>query len=489
MLRNLPPLVQDQTLYSWCGLAHAWNGLNSVETSQRLFGSPSAALIHDFPAHLATLDGKTKGQLGNPRTLALSHTLLGYFLPLVNPDVAATILHRTHEGTMPELKMKLGITASGIGGHHPLKGCSACFDEDEATHGFAYWHVAHQFPSVMVCETHKLPLLMAWDPITPVHRRGWLLPRGGLSKRWIEISIDSELQMERLLRLAAFSARFSELSPGSLDGSILAKAYQAALRGRGLATVGGNLRLSALIEATRTHYRGVETLPGFEALQSVTPDWPGLAGALTRRKPRPGHPLKHLLLISMLFERWEDFLSTYDHSGIPTEPPASSVTEDPDSVRTDAFHKLVSKGESIRSASSELGISTTTGVKWAKQLGLAFTPRAKTFSEEKKAIARKMLQNGKESATVAEAVGVSRVSVNRLLASEVELQEAWTFARFLVRQKQARRRFMLVLKQYPGLVTHEIRRLPDNRYMWLYRNDRDWLREHLPAVWKECTQP
>ncbi|MBB6187560.1 TnsD family Tn7-like transposition protein [Rhodanobacter sp. MP7CTX1] len=485
MLHNLPNLAHDQTLYSWCGLVHAWNGLSAIATSQELFGSSFAALMHDFPANLAALNTRTGGHLGSPRRLALNHTLLGYFLPLVHVDLAAAVLRRTREGAMPELKMKLGITASRIGGHHPLKGCPACFDEDEAATGFAYWHVPHQFPSVMVCQRHQRPLVIAWDPVTPVHRRGWLLPRGGLARHWIDIPVDGSMQMERLMRLAAFSGAFSTLPPGSIESALLAKTYQGALRGRGIATANGSLRLSALIQLTRSHYSGVETVPGFEALQAVTPDWPGLAGALTRRKPRPGHPLKHLLLISMLFESWDDFLSAYDESRTSTEPPASPAAEEPDPSRTEAFYKLVSNGKSIRCASTELGIDTSTGVKWAQRLGLQYVTRTKTFSEDKKATARKMLRAGNDAIVVCEALGLSRATIDRLLTSESDLLYAWKVARFVARRKAARRRFKQVVKQNPGLVTGQIRRLPDNCYMWLYRNDRDWLREQLPAIWRE----
>jgi len=484
MLRNLPNLVHDQTLYSWCGLVHAWNGLSAQTISQELFGSPYTALMHDFPANLAALDCSTKGQLGHPRTLALKHTLLGYFLPLVEADLAATIMQRTLEGAMPAIKMKLGITASRIGGHHPLKGCPACFDEDEIASGFAYWHVAHQFPSVMVCHVHQRPLVMAWDPVTPVHRRDWLMPRSGLRRQWIDISVEDSVQLQRLLRLAVFSVHFSELAPGSLDGILLARTYQAALRGRGLATANGNLRLSALIEMTRSHYRGIETVPGFEALQSVTPDWPGLAGALTRRKPRSGHPLKHLLLMSMLFETWELFWGAYAASRSAERPAAAAVAEEPGNAKIETFHELVSDGKSIRAASTCVGISTTTGVKWAKQLGLQYTSRTKTFSEEKQSIARKMLQAGINVVAVSEAAGVSRISIHRLLASEVELLEAWRIARFLEQRKVTRCWFTQAIQQNPTLTTRQIRRLPGNSYMWLYRNDREWLREHLPAIWR-----
>jgi len=37
---------------------------------------------------------------------------------------------------------------------------------------------------------------------------------------------------------------------------------------------------------------------------------------------------------------------------------------------------------------------------------------------------------------------------------------------------------------HPGLPIKTIRRLPKNGSQWLYNNDREWLQEVLPAIWK-----
>ncbi|MCX7514988.1 TnsD family Tn7-like transposition protein [Frateuria sp. STR12] len=483
MSLNLPKLVADQTLYSWCGLVHAWNGSSATSTSRSLFGSPYTALMHDFPGLLHHLAERTRGQLGEPRDIALQHTLLGYFLPLVHVDQAEGILQRVFAGTMPELKMKLGIAASRIGGHHHLKGCPECFDDDEETHGFAYWHIDDQLPSAMVCRKHRRPLVIAWDPVTPVHRRGWLLPRSGLKRKWIEVPVLGEEQMDRLTTVAEYSARFAMLAPGSLNPRVLARVYQKALHSKGLATAKGSLRLTALIKATRSHFRGIESVPGFESLQAVTGDWPGLAGALARRRPRPGHPLKHLLLICMLFEAWEEFLEAYEDmlSPIDEGTPTSALGPQVSSIETFRCHVIA--GSSIRSASNKAGVCTTTGLKWAKQLGLRYTSRAKVFSDDKKNLARIALMAGADAGAVAEQVGVSQITINRMLSSEPDLKESWCIARFYRSRERTRKHFRALIRENPHLTVKALRQIPGNGYMWLYRHDRAWLADNLPSLW------
>ncbi|WP_454259063.1 TniQ family protein [Pseudoxanthomonas mexicana] len=170
MFGMLPVLHDNQTIYSWCGLTHALNGGKCArETSTILFGAPHAALSHDFPSRLVALDKSTGYALGRSRDIALRNTLLGYYLSIVRQAQAEKILGLLRFGTIPHLKMLLGITASRVGGHHPLKGCERCFADDEASRGWAYWHVEHQLPSTLVCTKHHCPLSIAWDPITPVY--------------------------------------------------------------------------------------------------------------------------------------------------------------------------------------------------------------------------------------------------------------------------------------------------------------------------------
>jgi hypothetical protein len=274
---NLPALLPGETLYSWCGAVHAWNGNTDVrKTSRQLFGAPYAGLLHDFPSHLAALDERTRQSLGDTRLLGRTNTLLGYFLPLVAADTSGRILQALQTGTIPHLKMSLGITASRVGASHPLKGCVDCFDDDEATHGRAYWHVTHQYPSSLVCTKHRQPLRIFDSKTTPVHQRVWLRPRHWTDREWRDVRVDTDTQMVSLIRIAEFSALLADMTPSSLRPNVLSATYQTALGRQGVVTLGGNLRLNKLVEMTRTFYHGIEKLPGFEVLASVNADWPGL---------------------------------------------------------------------------------------------------------------------------------------------------------------------------------------------------------------------
>jgi len=484
MVPNLPRLENAQTLYSWCAQVHALNGLSDARTtSGALFGAPYAALCHDFPSRLSYLATHFPDAGFGEVELALRHTLLGYFLVLQPRTIAYRLLALVTDGSLPSIKMRLGITASRVGGRHPLKGCDACVVEDTNQVGFAYWHIEHQFPSTMVCTRHRRPLFIAWDHVTPVHRRGWLLPVGGLAWERIEVPVRDDRQLHQLYRLSEFSVKFANCAPATFDVARLARCYQRGLRNHGFVTAMGSLRLKTLVNEMRSRYLGLEDLAGFEALKSVTTDWPGLIGSAARTVPRRLHPLKHLLMIALVFDTWRDFLVGYEEAGSrELETPQPAATSDTADPALD-LACLVGAGLSVSAAARELGIATTTATQIARRAGIRFTRRRKVLKGPHLRQIERLLRRGWSSKRVSEATGRSVVSINRLLAADPDLKQAWQTAAFLARRKISRKALLTAIRRHPGATVKELRKMRYADYTWLYRHDREWLRTAIPALW------
>ena len=130
-LPNLAELHEGETLYSWCGRIHQWNGnATGVRTSEQLFGSRRAGFFHDFPSHLDALVARTGSALSNAGNIALRHTLLGYYAPFLVEKRAEEVIKGVQHGTVDRLKFHLALPKSGVGADHPLKGCFECFKHD-----------------------------------------------------------------------------------------------------------------------------------------------------------------------------------------------------------------------------------------------------------------------------------------------------------------------------------------------------------------------
>jgi hypothetical protein len=477
VLHTLPLLQPLQTLYSWCGMTHALNGgVRATETSKALFGQPYAGLRHDFPSNLDALCARTGYQLGEARHIALHHTLLGYFVPLVDAIRAERILSSVTDGSIPQLKMQLGITASRLGGHHPLKACRMCVAVSERETGEAFWRLDHQFPSSFVCPLHGTLLALAWDAVTPVHRRRWLLPLGEPACTWIEHASVNDRQFHVLARLQSDSCAFARLSAGRLDAHRLASTYRMAMCQEGLATSRGNLKLERLVRLVRSHYSGLEHLPPMQVLMSISDEWPGLAASLSRRVPRPGHPFKHLLLISCLFESWRAFLQAYDSTqevGSQHSIPAAPV---PLQAQRTEFKRLIEEQHvSVRSASAQVGISATSGVQWARQLDLAFTARPKALTRRVESAIQRRLSRGDPVESIASAASVSATTVRRVLGRSLDTSQSRQTCMTSKKRDFARQAFSALCSSNRGVPLSSLRSIKGNSYAWLYRNDREWL--------------
>ena len=482
---NLPLLLSGETLYSWCGHVHLWNGNSHVmQTSRQLFGAPHAALLHDFPAFLNRLQEKTEGLLPPSRQIALAHTLLGYFLAFESEEFGEDLLTRTCTGNYPQLKYKLGIPASRVGASHPLKYCRKCLSEDLAAYGRGYWHLSHQFPSAFICHRHTLPLCFVRSENSPVHLRTWLLPEYSHSVE--KAATLNKVQEERLLKLAQFSIAAAAEMPGTLNERELAWTYQSRIREKGMLTSRGSLKLKVLNRMVRDYYAGLEQLPGLEILYSLQSETGGFVGSIARKRPKAGHPLKHLLLASLLFDSWPSFMERYRQVQDTTpdwlSPPAPEASP-PSDQRINRFTRLVRERDmSLRQAAKSVGISVTTATQWAKRHELDYTRRTQTLDEKLLGTVRTKLRKGALKKTIVATTSISLVSLNRLLAAEPELAQAWQTARFRIERKKYRRNWLSLIEAHPGIPVKQLRKIPGNGYQWLYRHDHHWLTFHLPGL-------
>lgn len=484
---NLPTLRPDQTLYSWCGEVHRWNGNPiGIDTSLQLFGSPRAGFFHDFPAHLDALVERTAGAIGDTRTLACGHTLLGYYLPFVPTRRAQEMLAGVSESKLVRLKFHLALPKSGIGASHPLKGCDACFGEDESAGRLPYWRLEHQWPSVLICRAHGRLLSVAADSYTPIHRRDWLLPRLGPARQWIQPPALGAEGREVLMRLAHLSAAVAGQEPSALSPDRVARTYRTAFLAEGFVLKSGDVSDERLGARLRQRFAALADVPSLASLvrpaKGASAWWrPALMEATAM------HPVKHLLLIDLLFTDWPAFeAALVDAEGGGTVNPVSTSApvEPADDPRMTKFASLVQGGLSISAAARSMGFTASTGVRWAKLLGIPYTPRTKSIGHETLQCVRRLLAEGRSKAEVVSASGMSLFSLNRLISSEPGVRHAWIEARMADGRATYRQHFLEVLQRHSGLPLSAIRLLPGNGYHWLYRNDRQWLEENLPAIWR-----
>lgn len=95
-----------------------------------------------------------------------------------------------------------------------------------------------------------------------------------------------------------------------------------------------------------------------------------------------------------------------------------------------------------------------------------------------------MLLEGQNRSEIARVLSLRPAFIKDYLAQHPELKVQWETAHAAKETEKHRTQLLAVLNAHPGLPIKTIRRLPQNGFQWLYNNDREWLKEILPAIWK-----
>jgi hypothetical protein len=486
--------LPGETLFSLCSRHHRlWGYATSSRSTQILFGHLRAGMQHDLPSSLTEFAGRTGGGFGPAEELARLRTLLRFYRPFLDPQEVGRAVETMCGPSVAHLKFDLGLLTSRFRAHHPLKACATCMRHDVDTEGWAYWHLQQQFPGVWVCLAHGAPLLESTVKSTGVERFLWHLPAEGRLSAAPGFSADASL--EALARLAGLIGALVERD--APDGWLSAPLVQATLRRR-LATLGwvtsaGNTRLQEAAGEYLEHCRALRAVAELSSLPANLEESKVQIGRLIRPLRSGTHPLRLLVAIDWLFKDWEEFIAMHVGPRSQTDVQAQVATgsrtptnaaEDPRKAR---LLDMLAAGESATAASRSIGIDVATAMAWAAAAGVVVGRRPKVLTQEVRQSLVSDLKAGLDKLDAAGRHGVSVETVTRVLRTEIGLRAAWVEARTSLARKRARESWLALARQSLGVKL--MRASNPAAYAWLYRNDRQWLRENSPSDRAVAAEP
>lgn len=312
-LSFIPSLLPDQTLYSWVTMYHHLSGnASEEETLVQLYGSDKAGHQFHIPSHLDAFCASTQLVLGKPERLIASATILPTYLRFRPSTIVKEVLSRVRSKQTAGITQLLHIAQSRLYTFAPRRTCRLCVDEDLGSHGFAYWHRAHQLPGVLVCPHHGKALASTPMQRHDKKRAGFVTPEQDLMQLGLDSSPSpySAQDLHILFRLARLSMHMA--AETSLDGYsriAMRSACVAVLRQRNLFC---DDPTDCLLQATGhylDHFRQIAWIPELacaRSQRSTRPLW-----SLLTKTQHADHPLELLLLIDWLFGNWETFCDYY----------------------------------------------------------------------------------------------------------------------------------------------------------------------------------
>jgi len=312
-LSFIPPLLPDQTLYSWVTMFHEMSGNRSEkETLIQLFGSDKAGHQFHIPSHLDVFYASTQGTLGDMEQIIGKMTILPVYLRFRPNGIAANVLQHVRGNQTAGVAQTLRISRSRLYESPPRRACQLCAKDDHFNYGIAYWHRSHQLPGSLMCVRHGIAL-----HATPIDchdkRRGrFLTPAQDLHTTSLltPLAQSSEEVLVLLKRLALLAEQMASQSlPGGYSRSVMRRTCLSALQERNLFRENAT---DCVLQSNRDyndHFRmiaGVPELACALAQRSTRPLW-----CLLSNTQQPDHPLEYLLLIDWLFGSWDAFLLQY----------------------------------------------------------------------------------------------------------------------------------------------------------------------------------
>lgn len=312
-LSFIPPLLPDQTLYSWVSIFHEMSGnATEQETLIQLFGSERAGRHFHIPSHLATFCAATQLTLGPPEVIATSATILPAYLRFRPNSTNSNVLQRIYGNQTAGIAQTLRTSSTPLHTFPPRRYCRLCIERDLQREGIAYWHRTHQLPGVLVCIDHGIPL-SATPMSSHDNRHGKLFtPEQDLLNASEPSSANqySDRQLFILDRLALLAQQIATTQlPGGYTRTRLRQACIAALIDRGLFD---SDTTACAMNASRdyaNHFAPTLRVPDLAPILSERST--RLLWNLLSNTQHTDHPIEYLLLIDWLFGNWEIFWSQY----------------------------------------------------------------------------------------------------------------------------------------------------------------------------------
>jgi len=439
-----PAACPDETLHSLLSRYVRLSGLGSwASVFNAAQGDASFARNLAFPCHLAGLVQAlpSAANLGLD-SIIVRHSLLPYFQPfLTEHQFANAQFQMAYRGGVG-LKTKLGIIASRLETTCRTRFCSTCLVTDVRDYGTAYWHRVHQLPGVWICPHCQAPLSVVDHHWLAKGLRKLYLPQDEDVQAHASRFSVNKLQQQALLTLARNSLHLLEANAPPQPAALIRQALLNAVIDRGLASPSGRLCLSELAHFLHRHFEAFPTNGEFLVLRGELDGLPASWVTKILRKPRgTHHPLKYLMLAGAF---GFDLSSILRVNGVSSCIPLRRVEEAP--------------------CIEELHANITT------DLAQQSVPNQHVSKQAEQAVWEGAI-TGAGAEEIARSARLSVATVYRSIRSVSGGPERWKQLRFLKIRAKRRERFS---RHYLTLFAHECR-----DYIWLYRNDLQWLKAHL----------
>lgn len=475
---------EDEILVSVLARYQHTNGqIYTKPISREIYGMDNKKTSVDLPTSINSII--SQGVVHSTVDKVIENcTLFPFYRPFLSESQVEEVYKQMSEDGGSAAHLTSGIMASVVRNSDSLRLCPACLAEDIQKNGEPYWHREHQLPGMIICSIHEIELISRCneceDPFSHSSiSKGFnvcpLFCGNGhdLSKRYVR-KVD-----DRIIQISKGIADLFKFCRLGLIPSNLREIYLSRLSQMDLRTVNNRIRQEELRSKFLTMFT-VDFLKGLGVPEPI-----GHYSWLSRifRKPRGAfHPLLHALVIQFLWGGiqlmplnvkylpfgkgpWPCLNKITSHYGelIITD---INITQCSDTKRPVGSFKCNQCGFHY----SRRGPDTT-----SKD---SFTyGRVRDYGHFWHMRADSLLEKGGSIRSIARELKVDSKTVNLFIKKKLLVANDLQLSEKAIR----RNRFMQSFNDLTGESYEYVNHSNAQDYRWLYKHDREWLRELLPA--------
>ncbi|WP_083939029.1 TnsD family Tn7-like transposition protein [Gracilibacillus lacisalsi] len=488
MITYLPTLYPGELLYSWFARYHVHSGnLSFKQTTFDLFGSTSHISTPDLPCRLLYLYDQCRHFCPSPpQEWVLKHTFYNYYTTFSTSQIREKVMRCMLEGTNHALHMLTGHMASTVNDIKNFRYCHVCKNEDISSYGEPFLHTIHQLPSCLVCPHHGEILLETSIPFRGFNKHEY---RPLLCTDYNSRRIISNINHETFEILFTMAKESQLLIDGNFqfDPEEIQKYYKVLLNRQGLLSPKGNVR-QQLLFSRFSHFFNEDTL---ELLQSAIQlesesNW---LKSITRKHRKVFHPTRHLLFMNFVGTSIESLTTTKPIENAFGEGPFPCLNIAANHYKKDIINNVIithcSKTQKpIGTFTCQCGfIYTRRGpdpnsenrycISRIKQFGGVWMSKLEVLVSKKEYSLRKIArQLNVDTKTV---IKYSKKKRSHSIKSESVSGNTISIIKY-------RREWLFLQHKNPTLSKTNLRKLNPKLFMWLYRNDKEWLNNHSPKL-------
>lgn len=435
--------------------------------------------------------------------LVLKHTLYPFYTAFLSKEKSEQIFKSMKGDSGSNIYNRAGICATSISAPIYFKFCPQCLDEDINNYGEPYWHRVHQVPGVKICPIHKAILVDSTVKINTFCKQEYIAANheNCIISNKANYSKDT---IEKLYNLAKDVEYLLNVYNKKREYDCYRNNYLNYLKKRELATPKGKVRSNKLILEFKEFY-GDEFLDLVESNIEVGSKRNWLNNIYTARG-NTIHPIRQLLFIRYLGVNIDDMCNhSYKFKPFGDGPwPClnkvcnhykEDVIQNISIKYSQATHRITGtlKCECGYTYLKEYNVNHDD--KYGKTRVLKFGP-----IWEKK-LTDLVIENELSVQNIADQLGLDWISLyKQIIKLNLEPNFKTTSKRIKKYKNRAksddiannyeilknnkiytyRQELLEILKKYPEKSRTEIKLLNRKLYVYLQKNDRDWLESELP---------